>query len=91
MVFHQRNTSNAMITSVQEQAISTKYIEKYVFNVEDDDKCWICHVEKETIHLIISGSNGLSPTKYLKRHDNVCKYIHVLLQLEHGFIEKYIP
>ena len=28
MVFHQQNTSNAMITSVQEQAITTKYIEK---------------------------------------------------------------
>ena len=51
----------------------------------------ICRVEKETIHHIISGCDGLSPTKYLERHDNVCKYIHVLLLLEHGFIEKYIP
>ena len=55
------------------------------------DTCRICRVEKETIHHIISGCDGLSPTKYRERHDNVCKYIHVLLLLEHGFIEKYIP
>ena len=64
---------------------------KHVFNVEDDDTCRICHVEKETIHHILSGCDGLSPTKYLKRHDNVCKYIHVFLLLEHEFIKKYIP
>ena len=34
MVFHQQNTSNAMITSVQEQAITTKYIEKICL------QCW---------------------------------------------------
>ena len=54
-------------------------------------QCRICHVENESIHHIISDCDGLSPTKYLERHDNVCKYIHVLLLLEHGFIEKYIP
>ena len=37
------------------------------------------------------GCNGLSPTIYLEYHGNVCKYIYVLLLLEHGFIEKYIP
>ena len=37
------------------------------------------------------GCNGLSPTIYLEYHGNFCKYIYVLLLLEHGFIEKYIP
>ena len=79
------------MAAIQEQAISTKYIKQHVFNVEDDDTCRICRVEKETIHHIISSCDGLSPTKYLERHDNVCKYIHVILLLDHEFIEKYIP
>ena len=44
---------------------------------------------KEAIHHIISGCDGLSPTKYLERHEKVFKYIHVLLLLKPGFIEKY--
>ena len=44
----------------------------------------MCRKEKETIHHIISGCDALAPTKYLERHDNVCKYIHVLLTNEHG-------
>ena len=86
-----KRSTESTIAAIQEQAISIKFIEKHIFNVEDDDTCRICRVEKETIHHIISGCDGLSPTKYLERHDNVCKYIHVLLLLEHGFIEKYIP
>ena len=85
-----KRSTESTIAAIQEQAISTKYIEKHVFNVEDDDTCRICCVEKETIHHIILGCDGLSPTRHLKCNDNVCKYIHVLLLLEHGFIEKYI-
>ena len=83
--------TESTIAVIQEHAISTKYIGNHVFNVEDDDTCRIYRVQKETIHHIISSCNGLSPTKYLERHDNICKYIHVLLLLEHEFIEKYIP
>ena len=68
---------------IQEQTISKKNIKKHVFNVEDDDICWIRCVKKETIHHIILGSDGLSPTKYFKSHDKIFKYIHVLLLLEH--------
>ena len=86
-----KGSTVSAIAATQEQAISTKYIEKHVFNVKDDDKCQICHVKKETIHHIISGCNSVSPTKYLEGHDNICKYIHVFLLLEHSFIEKYTP
>ena len=88
-----KRSTESKIAAIQEQAISTIYIEKHVFNVEDDDTCTcrICRVGKETNHHIISGCDDLSPTKYLERHDNICKCIHVLLLLEHGFIEKYIP
>ena len=86
-----KRSTESTIAAIQEQVISTKYIKTHVFNVEDDNTCRICCVEKETIHHFISGCDGLLPTKYLERHDNVCKYIHVLLLLEHGFVKKYIP
>ena len=86
-----KRSTESTVAAIQEQAISTRHIKKHVFSIEDDDTCRICRVEKETTHHIISGCDGLSPTKYHERYDNVCKYIHVLLLLEHGFIEKYIP
>ena len=89
-IFYPKRSTESTVATIQKQAISTKYIKKHVFNVEDDDTCRICRVQKETIHHI-SGYNGLSPTKYLQRHDNIYKYIHVLLLLEHRYIEKYIP
>ena len=50
------------------------------------------HVESAVSKKKLSTTSyGLPSTKYLERHDNVCKYNHVLLLLEHGFIEKYIP
>ena len=76
-----KTSTESTIAAIQEQAISTKYIEKHVLNVEDDDACRICRVEKETVHLIISGCDDLSPTKNLEHHDNVYKCIHVLLLL----------
>ena len=78
-----KRSTESTIAAIQEQAISTKYIEKHIFSVEDDDTCRICRVEKGTIHQIISGCDGLSPTKYLESHHNACRYIHVLLLLEH--------
>ena len=86
-----KRSTESTIAAIQEQAISTRHIKKHVFSIEDDDTCRICRVEKETTHHIISGCDGLSPTKYHERYDNICKYIHVLLLLEHGFIEKFIP
>ena len=86
-----KRSAELKIAVIQKQAISTIYIEKHVFNVEDDDTCRICRAGKETNHHIISGCHDLSPTKYLERHDNICQCIHVLLLLDHGFIEKYIP
>ena len=85
-----KRATESTILSIQEQAITTRYIQKHIFKVDVDDTCRICHTEKETIHHIISGCNGLSSTKYLDRHDNICKYIHILLLQEHGFINQNI-
>jgi len=62
------------IFAVQEQAITTKYIQRNVLHPPIDDTCRVCNIEKETVHHIVSGCGTLAPTKYLQRHDNVCKY-----------------
>ena len=87
-----KRSEESTVAATQEQVISIKCTKNQVFSVEDNDTCRICHVEKETFHHIISGCDGLSPTKYLKHHDNVYKCIHVLLLLlGHGFIWRYLP
>ena len=63
---------------------------KNIFHQQTEDTCRVCNAEKETIHHI-SGCTALAPTKYLQRHDKVCKYVHELLLREHGFNQKRIP
>ncbi|XP_066930545.1 uncharacterized protein [Clytia hemisphaerica] len=43
----------------------------------------ICRSSKETIHHIVSGCTALAPTKYLKRHNDLAKYLHILLLQKH--------
>jgi len=40
---------------------------------------------------VISSCEALAPTKYLERHDNVCKYIHMLLMNEYDINDKITP
>ena len=78
-----KRATESTICAIQEQAITTKYIKKHIHHSIDDDQCRLCKNEKETIHHIISGCTTLAPTKYLQRHDNLCKYIHILLLQKH--------
>ena len=48
-----KRSTESTVAAIQEQAVATKYIEKHVFNVEDDDTCRICCIEKETIHHLV--------------------------------------
>ena len=80
-----KRATEATICAIQEQAITTNYIRKHIFKTENCDLCRVCRAGKETIHHIISGCVALAPTKYLQRHDNVCKYIHATLLEGHGF------
>jgi hypothetical protein len=74
-----KRTTEATICAIQEQAITTKYIQTHIHKTTTDDKCRACLNAPETIHHIISGCPVLAPTKYLQRHDNLCKYIHIQL------------
>jgi len=62
-----KRTTESMICAVQEQAISTKYIQKNVFKTVNDDQCRLCKEAPETIHHVISGCTMMAPTKYLQR------------------------
>ena len=61
-----------------------------IFKMEISDQYRVCRMEKLTIHHVISGCIALAPTKYLQRHNNVCKYIHALLLLDRGIINNKV-
>ena len=78
-----KRATESTICAIQEQAITTNYIKKHIHHTTDDDLCRVCRSAKETIHHIVSGCTALAPTKYLKRHNDLAKYVHILL------LEKY--
>ena len=86
-----KRATESSICAIQEQAITTKYIKKHVFKTEESDICRVCRKEKETIYHVITSCEVFAPTKYLERHDNVCKYIHQLLLNEYGITNQKTP
>ena len=84
-------STESTISAIQEQAITTNYIKKHIFKSETSDLCRVCRTAKETIFHVISSCEALAPTKYLQRHDNLCKYVHILLLKEYGFVNKITP
>ncbi|XP_066934429.1 uncharacterized protein [Clytia hemisphaerica] len=78
-----KRSTESTICAIQEQAITTNYIKKHVHHTTNDDSCRICRSSKETIHHIVSGCTALAPTKYLKRHNDLAKYLHILLLQKH--------
>ena len=74
-----KRATESAICAIQEQAITTNYIKKHIHHTTNDDLCRVCRTAKETIHHIISGCTALAPTKYLKRHNDLAKYIYILL------------
>ena len=84
-------TTESTICAIQEQAITTRYIEKNIHKTSNTDICRICNIHKETIHHIISGCPTLAPTKYLERHNNVAKYIYLATIKHHNLHSINIP
>ena len=82
-----KKSIDSMICAIQEQAITTRYIQRKIHNTTDNDRCRLHRQAAETIHHITSGGVVMAPTKYLQRHDNVCNYVHDLLLNEFDFKE----
>lgn len=79
-----KKSTESTICALQEQAVTTNYTRKHIFKTTNCDLCRVCRADKETVQHIISGCPALAPTKYLKRHDDVCKYVHIQLLKEFG-------
>ncbi|XP_066912330.1 uncharacterized protein [Clytia hemisphaerica] len=86
-----KRATEATVCAIQEQAVTTRYIQRRIFHQQVEETCRICNREKETIHYIISGCTVLAPTKYLQRHNNLCKYIHELLMRENDLKQERTP
>ena len=82
-----KRSTESTICAIQENAISTKYMKKHIYKTTDDDTCRACKQFPETVQHVMSKCPILAPTKYLERHDNVCKYFHVRLAKKLGFVE----
>ncbi|KAI5731368.1 hypothetical protein M8J77_008920 [Diaphorina citri] len=66
----------AYITSAQDQALRTKYYDKHILKLNNDDKCRLCKTQPETITHVISGCQQLAKHEYTNRHNRVCIYVH---------------
>ena len=61
-----------------------RYIEKNIYHTREDDTCRLCNEYKETIHHVVSGCPKYANTMYLRRHNNVSKYIYNKICEENG-------
>ena len=86
-----KRSTESTLCAIQEQAITTRYTMKHIHNTYDDDICRACKRHKETIHHVISACPILAPTKYIERHDNVCRYIHLCLARKFDLLQEYPP
>ena len=47
-----------------------------VSKTKNDDRCRVCKAKPETVDHIVAGCSLLAPTEYLKRHNEIGKYLH---------------
>ena len=80
--------TEAMVHAIQDQAVKTRYMEKNIYKTTENDKCRKCNEKAETIHHIISGCPKYANTLYLKRHNNVAKYLHLQICLNSDLVKK---
>ena len=80
--------TEAMVHAIQDQAVKTRYMEKNIYKTTENDKCRKCNEKAETIHHIISGCPKYANTLYLKRHNNVAKYLHLQICLNNDLVKK---
>ena len=78
-----------MVHAIQDQAVKTQYIEKNIYKTAENDKCRKCNLKAETIHHITSGCPKYANTLYLKRHNNVAKYLHLKICLNSDLVKKH--
>ena len=68
--------TESLLCAAQEQTLATNHLRAKVWGQQVDSKCRLCHEHEENIHHIVAGCKCLAGTKYLLRHNTVCKYLH---------------
>ena len=71
-----KGCTEALICSAQEQALRTNNIKHFVDKSQDSPLCRMCNQRNETVSHIVSECTVLAQKEYLKRHNNVCQYVH---------------
>lgn len=81
--------AEATTFAIQEQAITTSYIERNIYNSYNiDDKCRLCGAFLKTIHHIVSGCPTLASTKYTWRHNNVANLLYIRLATKFQLLQE---
>ena len=75
-ITHLKPTTEALITSGQDQALNTNWHSRRILKTKQTDKCRRCGEHPETVNHIISGCSKLSQTVYLERHKAVTSTVH---------------
>ena len=71
-----KGETEGLILAAQDQSLATNNYQKMVSKTKNDDKCRVCKSKPETIDHIVAGCSLLAPTEYLKRHNEIGKYLH---------------
>ena len=71
-----KRCTEALICSAQEQELRTNNIKHFVDKSQDSPLFRMCDQRNETVSHIVSECTVLAQKEYLKRHNNVCQYIH---------------
>ena len=71
-----KGETEGLILAAQDQSLATNNYKKMITKTKSDDMCRVCKSKPETIDHIVAGCSLLAPTEYLKRHNEIGKYLH---------------
>ena len=71
-----KDSTEALITAAQEQALSTRAVEARIYHTRQDPRCRMCKGPDETITHLISGCAKLAGTSYTERHNQVALIVY---------------
>lgn len=60
--------TEAYILSAQDQSLRTKYYDKHILKLNNDDRCRLCKTQPEHIHHIVSGFEALAKHECLQSY-----------------------
>ena len=68
--------TEGFIIAAQDQSLPTNNYKKNIAKTSNNELCRMCKTHKETIDHLIAGCSMIAATEYLKRHNEVARYVH---------------